>query len=140
MRTEDPVQPAITAGGVGAAVSANTTAAAAGNIGGADDGDMTLVPGSETGQVEEASEYRFFLHRHWSLYDAMFHSPYIASKLRAWNQQGTATFQVILVITSHYLSSYLLFIVYCLLFNRHCARLYAIEILICEFAKYYFYF
>lgn len=86
VRLEDAAQPsAITVGG-----GAGSSAALMGN----DDGDMTLVPGSETGQVEEASEYRFFLYRHWSLYDAMFHSPYIASKLRAWNQQGTATFQV----------------------------------------------
>lgn len=53
-----------------------------------------LVPGSENGHVEEAAEYRFFLYRHWSLYDAMFHSPYVASKLSVWNHQGTAKLQV----------------------------------------------
>jgi len=53
-----------------------------------------MVPGSENGYVEEASEYRFFLYRHWSLYDAMFHSPYVAAKLNVWNQQGTAKLQV----------------------------------------------
>ncbi|KAJ1412696.1 CDC45-like protein-domain-containing protein [Ochromonadaceae sp. CCMP2298] len=50
---------------------------------------MLTVPGSEYGHVEEASEYRFFLHRHWSLYDAMYHSPYMAAKLGVWNSQGT---------------------------------------------------
>jgi hypothetical protein len=59
-----------------------------------DDGDLMMVPGSETGHVEEASEYRFFLYRHWSLYDAMYHSPYVASKLGVWNQQGTVKLQV----------------------------------------------
>jgi hypothetical protein len=59
-----------------------------------DDGDLMMVPGSETGHVEEASEYRFFLYRHWSLYDAMYHSPYVASKLCVWNQQGTVKLQV----------------------------------------------
>ena len=56
--------------------------------------DLMMVPGSENGYVEEASEYRFFLYRHWSLYDAMFHSPYVAAKLNVWNQQGTAKLQV----------------------------------------------
>lgn len=55
---------------------------------------MMLVPGSENGYVEEASEYRFFLYRHWSLYDAMYHSPYVASKLGVWNPQGTVKLQV----------------------------------------------
>ncbi len=58
------------------------------------DDDLMMVPGSENGYVEEASEYRFFLYRHWSLYDAMFHSPYVAAKLNVWNQQGTAKLQV----------------------------------------------
>ena len=32
--------------------------------------------------------------RHWSLYDAMAHSPYVAAKLSVWNQQGTARLKV----------------------------------------------
>ncbi|KIV94943.1 hypothetical protein PV10_02657 [Exophiala mesophila] len=31
---------------------------------------------------------RFLLLRHWSLYDSMLHSPYLASRLRIWNEHG----------------------------------------------------
>jgi len=51
---------------------------------------MLVVPGSENGHVEESSEYRFYLYRHWSLYDSMYHSPYVAAKMNVWNNQGTA--------------------------------------------------
>jgi hypothetical protein len=55
-----------------------------------------VVPGSMAGNIEEGKEYRFFLHRHWSLFDAMSHSPYIASKLRCWNLEGTNRLQELL--------------------------------------------
>ncbi|EXJ67684.1 cell division control protein 45 [Cladophialophora psammophila CBS 110553] len=31
---------------------------------------------------------RFLLLRHWSLYDSMMHSPYLASRLHIWNESG----------------------------------------------------
>jgi cell division control protein 45 len=31
---------------------------------------------------------RFVLLRHWSLYDSMLHSPYLASRLHLWNESG----------------------------------------------------
>lgn len=31
---------------------------------------------------------RFLLLRHWSLYDSMLHSPYVASRLHVWNEPG----------------------------------------------------
>lgn len=31
---------------------------------------------------------RFILLRHWSLYDSMLHSPYLASRLHLWNESG----------------------------------------------------
>lgn len=46
------------------------------------------VPGAQTGHIELSSDYRFFLYRHWSLYDAMFHSAFIASKFTIWNSRG----------------------------------------------------
>ena len=55
-----------------------------------------VVPSSKVGHIEEALEYRFFLHRHWSLFEAMSHSPYIASKLSVWNSQGTSRLQELL--------------------------------------------
>ncbi|KAL0081475.1 DNA replication pre-initiation complex subunit Cdc45 [Phycomyces blakesleeanus] len=36
--------------------------------------------------IEE--EYRFMLFRHWSLYDSMFHSGYVASKMGVWREYG----------------------------------------------------
>lgn len=38
--------------------------------------------------VRVEDEYRFMLVRHWSLYDAMFHSPYMASKLKLYSTFG----------------------------------------------------
>lgn len=50
--------------------------------------DGTLVPACETGRIVADFEYQFMLYRHWSLYDSMYHSPYIASKLLVWWSQG----------------------------------------------------
>ena len=50
---------------------------------------MVTVQGSEAGRVTESYEFRFFLYRHWSLYDAMYYSPYVASKLAVWKTQGS---------------------------------------------------
>ncbi|KAF5391946.1 hypothetical protein D9757_001797 [Collybiopsis confluens] len=33
-------------------------------------------------------ELRFMLYRHWTLYDAMFHSSYVAGKLGIWKERG----------------------------------------------------
>ncbi|KAF8894481.1 CDC45 family [Infundibulicybe gibba] len=38
--------------------------------------------------VRATEELRFMLFRHWTLYDAMFHSSYIASKLGIWKERG----------------------------------------------------
>eukprot|EP01135_Chromosphaera_perkinsii_P000163 Nk52_evm59s32 gene=Nk52_evmTU59s32 len=37
-------------------------------------------------------EYRFMLFRHWSLYDSMWHSSYLASRLKVWKQEGKKMF------------------------------------------------
>ncbi len=36
----------------------------------------------------EQYEYHFVLHRHWSLYDSMLHSPAVACRLAIWNESG----------------------------------------------------
>merc|ERR1711871_1281799 len=54
------------------------------------DGVEMTVQGSENGRVEDILDYRFFLYRHWSLYDSMYYSPYVASKLSTWRAQGGA--------------------------------------------------
>jgi cell division control protein 45 len=58
------------------------------------DGNATTVYGSESGHIKEGMEYRFFMYRHWSLFDAMLYSPYIASKMCVWQAQGTSKLQV----------------------------------------------
>lgn len=38
--------------------------------------------------VRAAEELRFMLFRHWTLYDAMYHSSYVAGKLGIWKERG----------------------------------------------------
>ena len=38
--------------------------------------------------VRATEELRFMLFRHWTLYDAMFHSSYVAGKLGIWKEKG----------------------------------------------------
>lgn len=38
--------------------------------------------------IRPSDELRFALFRHWNLYDAMYHSPYVASKLGIWKERG----------------------------------------------------
>lgn len=40
-------------------------------------------PGKD-GHISFVEEYRFMLHRHWTLYDAMFHSSFMATRLGTW--------------------------------------------------------
>eukprot|EP00941_MAST-03F_sp_MAST-3F-sp1_P000861 g861.t1 len=53
--------------------------------------DGTVVKAAEHGRIVfDESEYRFMLHRHWSLYDSMFYSDYFATKLGIWTAAGKA--------------------------------------------------
>ena len=38
--------------------------------------------------IRLSPEPRFLLIRHWSLYESMLHSPYLAARLRVWNDAG----------------------------------------------------
>ncbi|KAF5372863.1 hypothetical protein D9758_001652 [Tetrapyrgos nigripes] len=38
--------------------------------------------------IRFSDELRFMLYRHWTLYDAMFHSSYVAGKLGIWKESG----------------------------------------------------
>ena len=38
--------------------------------------------------VYAADELRFMMFRHWNLYDAMYHSSYVAGKLGIWKEKG----------------------------------------------------
>ena len=52
----------------------------------ADDG--TMVPVAEPGLIEASQEYRLMLHRHWSLYDALYYSDHIAARVGTWRADG----------------------------------------------------
>lgn len=58
--------------------------------------NSVVVMGAQTGHIEEVAEYRFYLFRHWSIYEAMFHSVYIASKFPVWNSTGLTKLQELL--------------------------------------------
>ncbi len=61
------------------------------------EGDLAVVvPGAHFGHIEEAPDFRFFLYRHWSLFDAMCYSPYVAAKLSTWQSHGTTRLQELL--------------------------------------------
>lgn len=46
------------------------------------------IPVSEAGKISFTEEYRFMLHRHWSLYDAMYYSRFVSSRLNIWKMGG----------------------------------------------------
>lgn len=46
----------------------------------------TLHP--DDSSIRPSEELRFALFRHWNLYDAMYHSSYVASKLGIWKERG----------------------------------------------------
>ena len=59
-------------------------------------GDDVVVPGAQTGHIEEGQDYRFFLYRHWSLFDSMCYSPYVSAKMKTWKGQGIYKLQEML--------------------------------------------
>eukprot|EP00547_Thalassionema_nitzschioides_P007777 CAMPEP_0194222330 /NCGR_PEP_ID=MMETSP0156-20130528/32660_1 /TAXON_ID=33649 /ORGANISM="Thalassionema nitzschioides, Strain L26-B" /LENGTH=723 /DNA_ID=CAMNT_0038953075 /DNA_START=19 /DNA_END=2190 /DNA_ORIENTATION=+ len=59
-------------------------------------GNRTQVTLSDNGRILAETDYRFFLLRHQSLFNAMLHSNYVASKLQVWNHQGKQRLQELL--------------------------------------------
>ena len=57
--------------------------------------DGTLVPVAEKGNLYSDTDLRFMLLRHWSLYDAMFFSPFVASRLAVWKSHGKEKLQTL---------------------------------------------
>ncbi|KAG0006620.1 hypothetical protein BGZ65_005965 [Modicella reniformis] len=43
---------------------------------------------TEEGTIQCTDEYRFMMVRHWSLYESMYHSNYVASHLGIWREPG----------------------------------------------------
>ncbi|OZJ06275.1 hypothetical protein BZG36_00775 [Bifiguratus adelaidae] len=52
--------------------------------------DESDIPSTSSNNIviRFEDEYRFMLFRHWSLYDSMFHSDYVVSKLGIWKERG----------------------------------------------------
>ncbi|BFZ62440.1 DNA replication initiation factor cdc45 [Saitoella coloradoensis] len=46
--------------------------------------------------IRTEQEFRFMMVRHWSLYDAMLHSPYLATRLQIWDETGIRRFHKML--------------------------------------------
>ena len=51
-------------------------------------GDDLKAAGADDHAVYASDEFRFMMFRHWTLYDAMYHSSYVASKLGIWKERG----------------------------------------------------
>lgn len=50
--------------------------------------DGTVVPVATDGKISSDLELRFMLCRHWSLYESMYYSPFVASRLSVWKSNG----------------------------------------------------
>ena len=46
--------------------------------------ETVWVTGCQTGNIKYKSDFELYLYRHWSLYDAMRHSPAVAMMLKTW--------------------------------------------------------
>ncbi|KAK5125925.1 hypothetical protein LTR85_011280 [Meristemomyces frigidus] len=53
-----------------------------------DTGIPTHARSATDTSIRLSPEPRFLLVRHWSLYDSMLHSPYLATRLHVWNEGG----------------------------------------------------
>ena len=45
-------------------------------------------PAAKHYRITPIDEYRFMLFRHWTLYDSLFHSPYVAARFGIWREPG----------------------------------------------------
>ena len=50
--------------------------------------DGTAVPAAANGKIQFEEDYRFMMLRWWTLYDSMYYSDYVASKLFTWHHNG----------------------------------------------------
>jgi cell division control protein 45 len=75
-----------------AAAAAMAAAAAAA---GAADADQ-LVQVARNGEMSVQTDVRFMLFRHWTLYDSMYFSHYVATKFQIWTQPGKQRLEYLL--------------------------------------------
>ena len=72
------------------------------------DGDnMIEINSTSRDLIEPSNEYRFYLYRHWTLYDAMKCSNYISAKLNVWSSQTNTALESLLVNVGVPKSAYL---------------------------------
>eukprot|EP00123_Amoebidium_parasiticum_P010126 comp19908_c0_seq1/m.24137 comp19908_c0_seq1/g.24137 ORF comp19908_c0_seq1/g.24137 comp19908_c0_seq1/m.24137 type:complete len:620 (-) comp19908_c0_seq1:708-2567(-) len=50
----------------------------------------------EGSQITFQEDFRFMAMRHWSLYESMFYSTYVATHLRIWTEQGVSKLNILL--------------------------------------------
>lgn len=55
--------------------------------------DPSVSSGPNDRSIRPSSELRFCLVRHWNLYDAMYHSGYVAGRLKLWKERGRKNLQ-----------------------------------------------
>ena len=56
----------------------------------------TTVPVADTDSIQTEEELNLMLLRHWSLYDSLLHSPYFATKLNTWSDNGRSNLELLL--------------------------------------------
>lgn len=54
--------------------------------------DGTAVPAAANGKIQFEEDYRFMMLRWWTLYDSMYYSDYVASKLFTWHHNGPSPY------------------------------------------------
>lgn len=50
--------------------------------------ETTAISNADTAIVSQQNELKLMLYRHWSLWEALFFSPYVATKLGIWREKG----------------------------------------------------
>jgi len=75
-----------------AAQSANQSIANISAIG----GDV-LANARRRGHIQSSKEFQFFCMRHWTLFDSLYHSSYVAAKLNVWRLHGERALMKLLV-------------------------------------------
>jgi cell division control protein 45 len=56
-----------------------------------------VIPISEDERIAYIpNELRFVLYRHWSVFESMYHSPFVATRLRTWKEAGRDSMKLLL--------------------------------------------
>lgn len=49
------------------------------------------------GFIKQEDEFRFMLLRHWTLFQSMFHSKYVATRMHVWREKGKRRLETFIV-------------------------------------------